>query len=339
MKATANRDASAGGERWKSARGCINVLASSKCNNNCVFCMERGQPNRKTIHWMDAEAGSFLSGEALSVAIDKIKDKTLPVIFTSSEPTLHPQISSLIAIVRARGFADIQLQSNARMLGYRPLLLKLALSGVKKFLVSIHGSRPEIHDAMTRTRGSFSQTMRGIRAIVGLRSALPHIGLRTATTVTKINYRDIPGLLELLLGRLKVNHANFNTLLFRGNALKYADQLAVRYTDALSVFNEAVKTLEDQGLDLKDRVGWSNLPHCVLPGNGTAGGNCERPILVGRSRIPPKEARSIRALRDVKCADCAACAEYAACPGVPAVYLDRFGWEEFKPLKRGRRAA
>jgi radical SAM protein with 4Fe4S-binding SPASM domain len=86
---------------------------------------------------------------------------------------------------------------------------------VHEIRVSLYGASALVHDAVTRTRGSFSTTLDGIRLLV-------QRGLRVSVTmpVLALNVREVPGVRELCV-QLGVDF-RYSVLLFPQNGGSHA---------------------------------------------------------------------------------------------------------------------
>ena len=167
------------------------VKVGFSCNNRCVFCAQ-GEKRRScgVIPFFEIEA-----------RLRSVRVKGRGLVLTGGEPTLHRDILRIVATAAAMGFSPIQIQTNGRLFAYPEVIDRLVRAGATEFSPSLHGSRAELHDALTRAPGSFAETTRGIANLVSKRQVLV-----TNTVITKENLYDLPATV-LLLALLGVRQA------------------------------------------------------------------------------------------------------------------------------------
>ena len=77
-------------------------------------------------------------------------------------------------------------------------------AGVKRVVVSIDGSRPEIHDAIRQLPGIYDRAVRALKTL----AAIPEIETFASTVILSENLRDLPDLIRLT-GRLGIRKHEF----------------------------------------------------------------------------------------------------------------------------------
>ncbi len=164
------------------------------CNNNCITCMLSGM--RGSLSPAGFENFKGILTEARDRGIFE------GLILSGAEVTIFDDLERYIGFASSLGcFRTIQIQTNGRRLGDREYLKRIIDLGVNEFFVSIYGTE-HIHDAMTRVRGSFRETMNGIRNLEAY-----DVNVVSNTVLSKINRNDIPGLMESLLSeRISETH-------------------------------------------------------------------------------------------------------------------------------------
>ncbi|MDD5303249.1 MAG: radical SAM protein [Elusimicrobia bacterium] len=120
------------------------------CDLDCVFCRNKPEKDFQTLD----EADAFLT-ENGSLRRSKIA-------LVGNEPTAHPRIGDIVRLCRRRGFTDVEIMTSGLRLA--ALARPLADAGASSYALALHGSRAEIHDAVTRSPGSFDAAMRGAKA-------------------------------------------------------------------------------------------------------------------------------------------------------------------------------
>jgi len=216
------------------------INLSYACNNSCVFCSVGDRPRRD---------GDF---DRQFSELRAAWDRGIRLLdLDGGEPTLYPRLFDLIAAARDVGFRTITVTSNGRRLAYRSFATRLAATGVQ-LLVSLHGSGPAVHEALTRAPGSFRQTMAGLAASLGL---FRDVGVNT--TVVRGNVADLPALGERL-ARLGVQRWTLQALTPFGNA---SGAQAIAPDEARAAFEQVLERLAG-----RLSISIIGLPYCQLPG-------------------------------------------------------------------------
>ncbi len=128
---------------------------TDRCNNRCGFCMVNG------IHGQF----SFPYGTALTL-MDTLPSGSKVDLF-GGEPTMHPRFLDLLQEVRNRNL-KCSVATNARLFAREDFCQAVVERAGRELYVrtSLHGLSAETHDAVTRSKGSFAQTMQGVAHIL-----------------------------------------------------------------------------------------------------------------------------------------------------------------------------
>jgi radical SAM protein with 4Fe4S-binding SPASM domain len=145
-----------------------------RCNHVCSFCYNSPTGERE------------MTTEQIFEALRKVADAgILFVTLTGGEALCHKDFFEIAAEVRRRGMA-LRLYSNGYLLADREKVRKLESLSPTEVEISIHGARPETHDALTRIRGSFGKT---VRAIEILREEGVKVNLKCP--ITRLNQNEL----------------------------------------------------------------------------------------------------------------------------------------------------
>jgi MoaA/NifB/PqqE/SkfB family radical SAM enzyme len=215
------------------------------CNNQCIFC---ATGNRLNKHGPLDEQLAFLD--------ERRRQGYTLVDFDGGEPTTNPNLLRLLRHARDLGFEQVSLTTNGRLMSHARNAEVLVRSGLTNLLVSMHGPNAEVHEAQTQAKGSFAQTLGGIR------NALPlcrkhGVSFGVNITLTKGNFRDLPAFGELLTG-LGVAQCNVQFLTPFGRAS------ADHQPDPAEAAPYVIELIQKYGEQLQVQV--INLPLCYLPG-------------------------------------------------------------------------
>lgn len=164
------------------------------CNNHCRFC---AIGDRVKKHGDVRRYGELLR-DYRRRGIDAVD-------LDGGEPTLFPGFFRLVRFAKTVGYRAITVTTNGRRLADRSFASRFLLSGVTDVLVSLHGPTAAIHERQTRRKGSFAETVRGIRHAVRLKPR--RVGLAVNTVITGENSVSIADLFRFVhgLGVEKVN--------------------------------------------------------------------------------------------------------------------------------------
>ncbi|MCC6556451.1 MAG: radical SAM protein [Polyangiaceae bacterium] len=284
------------------------------CNNRCVFCAQGEKRGTSARIPMD---------ELLS-RLSSVRGTTRGLVLTGGEPTLHRQILQIVAAARRMGFAPIQIQTNGRMLSYEGVLKQLLAAGATEISPSLHGSRAEIHDGLTRAPGSFEQTVQGIRNV-----ARAGVTLVTNTVMTRANLHDIPRIVDLLAA-LGVRHAQLAFVHPVGTAAERFDEVVPRLPDIVDPLRRAREIARAWGVRLVTEA----VPYCFLRGMEELAVEHEIPhtTVVDLDGQSADYSTWRRAEGKAHGEPCRGCARHDGCEGPWREYVEKFGWAEMVPL-------
>jgi len=264
--------------------------------------------------------------KVIEIVEKKLLDPESTTVLTAGEPTIVKELPDIAFYLKKHGFKEIALQTNGRLLSYMDYCLKLVRSGITQFTVSVHGSNYRFHEALTRTRGSFEQTMQGLENLLKIKTVMPSLKIMTSTILTKINISDLENLLKFLVKKHSgIKTVVLNPLTLKGNALNYADRLAISYTDISDTLSAAVKNLSIESAD----ISVTDMPPCI---NSAYAGFFEDinllNLVMQKKDIPEKMG-----MTGLKNKNCKGCRYSNCCSGIYPEYIKLFGWDEFKAVK------
>jgi cyclic pyranopterin phosphate synthase len=332
----------------------LHVCVGATCNNNCIFCMEIDREDR--LRRVGAQTDDDV--HRMLVANRGVTE----VLFTSGEPTLNPGLPRYVSWAAEAGYRVVGVISNGRRFAYEPFLRGLLDRGMNNVIVSIHGHDSRTHDALTRTRGSFDQTLAGLRNLSALRDRYP-FRIQTSTVVNRRNLATLDAFCALM-ATLDIDQHVFNVMMPDGRGEAFFDSLMPRYPDVRDAFARMVPTLSPEFLG---RVALVDIPYCATEGLPDAirgyveryfhyepAGSFEERAGVASIDLPPDEAgrlfhdRAIEGDRadfskvtrtvqerfvKTKRPECAACRYDGLCRGAWKPYVERFGWDELAPVR------
>jgi len=295
----------------------IDIKVTFHCNNCCDFC---AQGNKRSFIKMKTKH------EIIKALKDAKKGKINSVVFTGGEPTLHPEIIELIKEAKKLKYKFIQLQTNGRTLADIEFLKKLKEAGVNEIGPALHGSKPQIHDKLTNSPGSFNQTLKGI-----INSKKLGLYVLTNTVITSLNYKDLPKLAKLFV-YLKVDQFQFAFVHIIGTAWENRKWIVPKKTEILPYLYKAL----DIGIKNGIKCYTEAIPYCLMKGYE----ECISERIIPDGPVIDADVfvenygdyrRNEGKIKHEKCKDCI---YYKTCEGPWREYPEIFGWNEFKPVKK-----
>jgi cyclic pyranopterin phosphate synthase len=316
----------------------VHVSIGAVCNNNCVFCMEEDRDGRYVNN-------SAMTPERVRWILEEHKGAE-EVCFTSGEPTTRNELPDFVSWAKALGYRQISVMTNGRRLSHLPYAAALAKAGMNRFYISIHGHTKKLHEGLTRTPGSFEQTVAGLDSVAKLKRF--GVELHTSTVITD---RNLPHMLDVyrFLREHGVDQVVFNVMQANGRADTYFEQIFPRYGEIARTFEAFCRDVGEE----KPMAFLVDIPLCTTSGvpdfnrgyvekyrhfdlesraavpldqiaERKQSGGGEGLVLVTRSDLDGAE----RVKRD----ECRRCKHEAQCEGVWKNYLKRYGWDEMQPI-------
>jgi His-Xaa-Ser system radical SAM maturase HxsC len=273
-----------------------------KCNNRCISCITDFKQHSRN---------QILPLEELKSVIDRIDKDTDVMNFNGGEPTLRKNLFEILLYTRSHlPTATIQLLTNARMFAYKSYTRDFISLGLDNFnfLVTLYGHNTMLHDSITRSPGSFEQTVRGIKNLllygqnVEIRVIINRINYRYLSDIAKFVLGNFPTIYQLVLVNLKVT----------GECYKNRRSTVVPYTDVVPYATKAVDHVRG-----KLNVRLFHFPLCILPREYW---NLARGVTINDKELAHPDI-------------CEVCADNSKCARIWKSYADVQGIDEFSPIE------
>ena len=128
----------------------VHLDLTYRCNERCIHC------------YLDHEDHGEMTTEEIKNVLDQLAEAgTLFLTFSGGEIFLRADLFDLIAYARQLHF-DVSLKTNALLIDSKRAR-KLRDLGVRRIQISIYSTDPEVHDAITKVRGSLKRSIAAIR--------------------------------------------------------------------------------------------------------------------------------------------------------------------------------
>jgi radical SAM protein with 4Fe4S-binding SPASM domain len=128
----------------------VHVDLTYRCNERCIHC------------YLDHEDHGEMNTQEIKRVLEQLAQTgTLFLTFSGGEIFLRSDLFELLEFARSLHF-DISLKTNALLIDIERAR-KLRELSVRKIQISIYSAQPEVHDAITKVRGSLERTLAAIR--------------------------------------------------------------------------------------------------------------------------------------------------------------------------------
>ncbi|MCD6369107.1 MAG: radical SAM protein [Thermoproteales archaeon] len=182
----------------------VDLAVTYGCNNRCIHCYSASPRTLK----------NELNTKRWKRAILKLFKVGVPnVVFTGGEPTLRSDLNELISYAENLGMVT-GLVTNGRKLSNKRYLDTLLEAGLDYIQVTLESHRPEIHDEITQVKGSWKETIQGIRNILDA-----GVYLDVNMTLSKLNCMEVEEYVDFL-HELGVRNVSANRLIYSGKGLE-----------------------------------------------------------------------------------------------------------------------
>jgi len=188
----------------------MDIALTFKCQNNCIHCYAGGSHETRE-----------LSKEQWKEIIDKLKQIGVFILtFTGGEPTLRQDLPELLLYAQNNGMVT-GLITNGRALKNMAYVENLEKAGLDFVQITLESYKPETHDLITATEGSWNET------VAGIKNALhSQIYVTTNTTLNKHNADDFLETIDFLK-QLGITTFGCNSLIYSGKATSISKKFAL----------------------------------------------------------------------------------------------------------------
>ncbi|HNW44785.1 MAG TPA: radical SAM protein [Elusimicrobiales bacterium] len=297
------------------------VITGYSCSNNCVFCIDADKRllREKT------------TAELVSEIYQARKKGAEVLELIGGEATIRPDFARVVSLAKKIGVPDVVCATNGRVFADPDRAREIVGAGIDALIFSVHGASPAVHDALTRSPGSFRQLERGL-------ANLKKLGFKNVngnTTVVKGNMGRLGEIAKFYL-RHQVRNVEY---IFvdpnYGGAKNDFRGIVPRISEAAPFMRRALAAGLRGGMDQwKARY----VPLCHFKGyEKQISETNERSLFRAEHWAPDfRNGDAIGSRAEVgrkKPARCRGCRLYADCEGIWVEYLKHYGDAELRPVK------
>ena len=219
------------------------------CNQACWFCFV-------STHLPPADEAK------IHAAIDDIARRQGVLVLSGGEPTLNPELVSLVRRGKAAGAREVELQTNAIRLADPELVMALEEAGVDIAFVSLHGARAETSDAITRAPGTFDRTTVGLDHL-----QRSNIAVRINFVLCGPNYQEFPELILMAAARWPKAAITVSFVGLSTDLVPRSKELVPRYADVLPHLERGLAVAAERGVEVEGFDSMCGIPLCLVPGD------------------------------------------------------------------------
>ena len=282
----------------------VNLTVGQKCNSACIMCTTIRPADNKNVKQYTPDFN-----EICNIIHNSPKDEKYFSI-TGGEPTLRKDLFQIIKSIReSHPNTEIKLLTNGRKFSIKKYTQEISDLDVNYYIIPLHAHSPELHDFITRSPGSFDQTIRGIKNLLKFGK-----NVEIRVVVHGINYPFLSEISQMIVKEFP----NISRIVFLyfdaiGSGSLNKKRLFVKMTKLIPYLEKSVEILIDNEIETHIY----HIPNCVIDEKYWK-------LISGKT----VEDRRIM-FKD----ECKNCKLKDNCPGIWKTYANWMGVNEFKVIK------
>lgn len=289
----------------------LTITIGFDCNNQCISCMLDGIKDK--LKPVSFEEYKLILEE--NVKADGYKSLTL----SGAEVTLKDDLFQYVEFARGLNFfKNIRIQTNGRKLANYEYCKSLIAAGVNEYFVSIYGPDEATHQSLTRAENSFNETVRGLGNLDELDAVII-----TNTVVTRLNYKSIPDIIDLVSVYPNIKEMQFWNYLPM-NEIDSHD-LLLTHRDLQKYLGLAFRKGKEKGISIIVQ----GYPECLLGEYKAHLDESRPPLIIDKSFWKYYGENEFKQCKFQE--ECDA----RHCRGLIKAYANKFGWDQdiIRPIK------
>lgn len=227
----------------------INIDVSYKCNNNCIFCYNLVHNGILPFY----RIRDYLNNNS--------KNHKLAVTISGGEPTLHPDFLQIIA------YADkisksVSILTNGRRFSNREFALNTVKTGRHQYIIPLHAANAEVHDDITRSSGSFRETVAGIKNICRLKNGGYPMTISIKLLFSRVNIKHLPETVRFISKTFSgTQHLFIEPVDMKRTSSHDKNELFITLSESLPYLTEAIHLAVSFGYI----ISLGHIPPCIFP--------------------------------------------------------------------------
>lgn len=227
------------------------IVVTNQCNSNCIMCPDSD---------MVRNTKESPSIKKLIEQIRCIPDDTKHITITGGEPgMLRDNIFSvLLECKKNLPETEFLYLTNGRVFANTNFANKFKenMPEIIRVAIPLYADNEELHDKITRAKGSFNQSVCGIKKLLDR-----NIDVEIRIVVTKMNYKFLNDIAKFIIKEIPdVKMVNIMALEMSGNALKNKEKVWIDFDKCGKYLYDACLTILESGII----VNLYNFPLCNI---------------------------------------------------------------------------
>ncbi len=295
------------------------IQITRRCNRKCAFCSSPYIKKDLSLNEIKKQINKYLKGGVTEI------------IFTGGEPTLHKDLPKMISYCHKKRI-PCKIITNAQKLANKEYVKILKNAGLNHVIISICSHKKEIEEKLTRKKGSYTKTLKGIE------NALKYIGtVNINITLTSLNQGHLFETVKFLVTRFpKIQHFVFNNLdpigrvLDNLNLIPKLSELELNLEKTLNYLTGMKKTFRVERVPLCYMQGfeeYSTETRKIVKNEAYMG------LFLHKSELEMRKIKNFFSIKDEKCSSCFL---NEICAGLNPKYAELFGTEELYPVFKAK---
>ncbi len=290
----------------------IETYITHKCNNNCVFCIEKENKAK----YQNVKV--FNNRDEIKTKFAEFKKQGYEHInLLGGEPFIDDKLVDALEIAKEFDF-KVGLATNGSMLSSEDLAIK-TLPLIDDLVLSVHGHNHDVINEISQNKTLFENI---IKAFGNINKYFKGRMFKINCVVTTMNYESLLAILQFVndLGAKQINFTNMEITSENG-----------KYAVEMSKIKDQIKSLVDYAQENNMIIRFSEFPLCMLGENYQYADNL---YFQDREKIKcdgQKDAQYYR--KKMKNSQCENCRLNELCSGLDQGYFDLFNDEELKAFK------
>lgn len=215
------------------------IVVTNQCNSNCIMCPD-SDAVRNTKENPDIKK--------LLEQIRCIPDDTKHITITGGEPGLLKEnlLKLLEECKKYLPNTEFLILTNGRVFSNTDFTNKLekSIPNNTRIAIPIYAANEDLHDEITRVKGSFRQAVVGIKKLIE-----KNIDVEIRVVVLKKNYKYLEKIANFIVKELpEVKMVNIMALEITGNAYKNREQVWINFGEVKEYLYKACITIIKSGI-------------------------------------------------------------------------------------------